>query len=105
MTEAYNTYQQILRAIQTKDYSLFLELINQQTGFKEFIPVFKTFKKYREEIKNTFETSYSNGPLECMNNHIKVVKRNAYGMRSFYNFKLRLSICLKESAFTAPKKI
>ncbi|WP_269844044.1 transposase [Vagococcus martis] len=40
-----------------------------------------------------------------MNNHIKVVKRNAYGMRSFYNFKLRLSICLKESAFTSPKKI
>ncbi|MGY3704844.1 transposase, partial [Vagococcus martis] len=42
---------------------------------------------------------------ECMNNHIKVIKRNAYGMRSFYNFKLRLSICLKESAFTSPKKI
>ncbi|OPF88495.1 hypothetical protein BW731_10075 [Vagococcus martis] len=105
LTEAYNTYQQILRAIKTKDYSLFLELINRPTGFKEFIPVFKTFKKYREEIKNTFETSYSNGPLECMNNHIKVIKRNAYGMRSFYNFKLRLSICLKESAFTSPKKI
>ena len=92
-------------AIQTKDYILFLELINQPTRFKEFIPVFKTFKKYREEIKNTFETSYSNGPLECMNNHIKVIKRNAYGMRNFYNFKLRLSICLKKSAFKSPKKI
>uniref|UniRef100_UPI000FF47DA9 transposase n=1 Tax=Vagococcus TaxID=2737 RepID=UPI000FF47DA9 len=61
----------------------------------EYIPVFKTFRKYQEEIKNTFETSYSNGPLECMNNQIKVIKRNAYGMRSFYNFKLRIAICLK----------
>ncbi|MBU5494639.1 hypothetical protein DVW01_15950, partial [Enterococcus faecium] len=25
-----------------------------------------------------------NGPLECLNNHIKVLKRNAYGFRSFY---------------------
>ncbi|ASV96279.1 hypothetical protein CJZ72_12395 [Enterococcus durans] len=34
--------------------------------------------------------SYSNGPLECLNNHIKVLKRNAYGFCSFYNFKLQL---------------
>ncbi|WP_148810269.1 transposase, partial [Enterococcus faecium] len=34
----------------------------------------------------------SNGPLECLNNHIKVLKRNAYGFRSFYNFKLRIMI-------------
>ncbi|WP_154080573.1 transposase, partial [Enterococcus faecium] len=31
------------------------------------------------------QQSYSNGPLECLNNHIKVLKRNAYGFRSFYN--------------------
>ncbi|NTO98148.1 transposase, partial [Enterococcus faecium] len=36
--------------------------------------------------------SYSNGPLECLNNHIKVLKRNAYGFRNFYNFKLRIMI-------------
>ena len=105
LTDAYNIYQQILRAFQTKDYSLFVDLINQKTLFQEYIPVFKTFRKYQEEIKNTFETSYSNGPLECMNNHIKVIKRNAYGMRSFYNFKLRIAICLKKSVFKTPKKI
>ncbi|MDB1678623.1 MULTISPECIES: transposase, partial [Enterococcus] len=32
------------------------------------------------------------GPLECLNNHIKSLKRNAYGFRSFYNFKLRIMI-------------
>ncbi|APB31117.1 hypothetical protein ACWN6Y_06075 [Vagococcus teuberi] len=45
--ETYKTYEQILRAIQTKDYSLFIELIDQATQFKEFVTVFKTFKKYR----------------------------------------------------------
>ncbi|RHH66547.1 MULTISPECIES: transposase [Vagococcus] len=95
----------MLRAFQTKDYSLFVDLINQKTLFQEYIPVFKTFRKYQEEIKNTFETSYSSGPLECMNNHIKVINRNAYGMRSFYNFKLRIAICLKKSVFKTPKKI
>lgn len=104
LSDAYSIYQQVLRAFQSKDYSLFLELIHLPILTKEYIPVFKTFKKYKEEIRNTFETTYSNGPLECTNNHIKVIKRNAYGMRSFYNFKLRISICLKKSAFQIPKK-
>ncbi|EIM5427497.1 TPA: transposase [Enterococcus faecalis] len=26
--------------------------------------------------------------MECLNNHIKVLKRNAYGFRNFYNFRL-----------------
>ncbi|WP_316473990.1 transposase, partial [Enterococcus faecium] len=41
---------------------------------------------------NALHYSYSNGPLECLNNHIKVLKRNAYGFRNFYNFKLRIMI-------------
>ncbi|MCZ2008968.1 ISL3 family transposase, partial [Enterococcus faecium] len=44
------------------------------------------------QIQNALHYSYSNGPLECLNNHIKVLKRNAYGFRSFYNFKLRIMI-------------
>ncbi|EKZ0213577.1 transposase [Enterococcus faecalis] len=32
--------------------------------------------------------SYSNRQLECPNNHIKVLKRNAYGFCNLYNFKL-----------------
>ncbi len=105
LEEAYSVYQNILHAFQEKDYPLFLELINQPSTLKEFIPVFKTFKHYQSEIQNTFDTTYSNGPLECMNNHIKVIKRNAYGMRSFYNFKLRITICLKGNTFKTPKKI
>lgn len=104
VTDAYLSYQGILQAFDSKDYSLFLELINQPVSSKEFIPVFQTFKKYKTEIKHTFETTYSNGSLECLNNHIKVIKRNSYGFRSFYNFKLRISICFKDIPFKTPKK-
>ncbi|WP_143139587.1 transposase, partial [Enterococcus canis] len=52
-----------------------------------------TFKKYHKQIKNALRYPYSNGPLECLNNHIKVLKRNAYDFRDFYNFKLRIFLC------------
>ncbi|WP_141706569.1 transposase, partial [Enterococcus plantarum] len=52
-----------------------------------------TFKKVQTGIKNALNLPYSNGPLECLNNHIKVLKRNAYGFRNFYNFKLRITLC------------
>ncbi|WP_154591490.1 transposase, partial [Enterococcus faecalis] len=33
-----------------------------------------------------------NGQLECLNNHIEVLKRNAYDFCNFYNFKLRIFV-------------
>ncbi|MGX7139555.1 transposase, partial [Enterococcus silesiacus] len=59
---------------------------------------------YQNEIKNALELPYSNGPLECLNNHIKVLKRNAYGFRNFYNFKLRISLCFGTILFQENKK-
>ncbi|HIZ52690.1 MAG TPA: transposase [Candidatus Enterococcus avicola] len=35
---------------------------------------------------------YSNGLVEATNNHIKVLKRTAYGFRNFINFKTRIFI-------------
>ncbi|ELA70059.1 hypothetical protein OGO_01398 [Enterococcus faecium EnGen0015] len=52
----------------------------------------KTFKDFLPQIENALDFNYSNGPLECLNNHIEVLKRNAYEFRSFYNFKLRIMI-------------
>ncbi|KXF71371.1 hypothetical protein AQ486_05635 [Enterococcus faecalis] len=34
----------------------------------------KTFKKFLPQIENALRYGYSNGPLECLNNHIKVLK-------------------------------
>ena len=48
----------------------------------------KTLRKYKRQIKNTmYYNGLSNGPLEGINNKIKVIKRISYGYRSFSNFR------------------
>ena len=44
-------------------------------------------------IKNTFTNNYHNGFIEGNNNFIKVLKRIAFGFRSFTRFKVRIMIC------------
>ena len=40
----------------------------------------KTIKKHKSEIENSFVLPrLTNGPIEGVNNHIKVIKRIAYG--------------------------
>ena len=59
----------------------------------------KTLRKYRRQIKNTmYYNGLSNGPLEGINNKIKVIKRISYGYRTFSNFKAK--ILLVFSLFT-----
>lgn len=52
----------------------------------------KTLKRYLAYIKNTFTTNYHNGYVEGNNNFIKVLKRIAFGLRSFTRFKARIMI-------------
>ena len=44
-------------------------------------------------IKNTLSNPYHNGFVEGNNNFIKVLKRIAFGFRSFRRFKARIMIC------------
>ena len=53
----------------------------------------KTLKVYLPYIKNTLSNPYHNGVVEGNNNFIKVIKRIAFGFRSFYRFKARIIIC------------
>ena len=53
----------------------------------------KTLKKYLPYIKNTLNNPYHNGFVEGNNNFIKVIKRIAFGFRSFRRFKARIMIC------------
>lgn len=49
-----------------------------------------TLKRWREEILNFFRYRLTNARVEGFNNVAKVIKRRAYGFRSFENYKLRL---------------
>ena len=42
---------------------------------------------YLDLINNSFNYDYSNGPIEGINNFIKVLKRVAFGYRNFANFR------------------
>ena len=54
---------------------------------------FKTLKGYLPYIKNSLSNPYHNGFVEGNNNFIKVLKRIAFGFRSFHRFKARIMIC------------
>lgn len=53
----------------------------------------KTLIEFKDKIYNTFNNDYHNGYIEGNNNFIKVLKRIAFGFRSFRRFKARIMIC------------
>lgn len=62
------------------------------TGYNlpEFQACTKTFVNWSEEILNSFEYRFSNGFTEGVNNKIKVIKRNAFGIKNFKRFRNRI---------------
>lgn len=60
------------------------------TEINRFKKCVSTFVDWNEEILNAFETGLTNGYTEGCNNRIKVLKRNAYGVRSFDRFRKRI---------------
>ena len=50
----------------------------------------RTLMRWRTEILAYFSSGLTNGMTEGFNNKAKVVKRRAYGYRSFRNYRLRL---------------
>ena len=57
---------------------------------EEFDKCSRTIFNWQKYILNSFTCTYTNGYTEGVNNKIKVLKRNAYGVRSFWRFKNRI---------------
>ena len=95
LRETYDVYQNILYALKHNNYiqlkaSLYDTNDKISTYMKKSI---KTLKNYLPHIKNTLFNPYHNGFVEGNNNFIKVLKRIAFGFRSFRRFKARIMIC------------
>ncbi|MFP3870900.1 MAG: ISL3 family transposase [Syntrophobacteria bacterium] len=58
-----------------------------------------TIENNLEGILNYYDFPITTGPLEGINNKIKVLKRTAYGFRDMEYFKLRI-LFIREAAFT-----
>ena len=51
----------------------------ENSGLPRSVSVARTMNNWILGILNSFITPYTNGYTECINNKIKVFKRNAYG--------------------------
>ena len=92
LQDTYQFYQDLLYAIHQNDFEAFIARLNappvQLSHYMKTSS--KTLKKYTPAIHNTFIYAFSNGPLEGINNKIKVIKRIAFGFRSFTSFRNRI---------------
>lgn len=93
----YDMYQDLLYESKRNNFAGFKEAVTRLNP--DISPLMetslKTLKKHLPRIENTFNFPYSNGPLEGIINKIKVIKRVAYGYRSFWNFKHRILVSFK----------
>ena len=95
LKQTYLIYQEILYSFKKKDFNklkLTLNEINPKVSNYMKTSI-KTLLEFLPYIKNTFENEYHNGFIEGNNNFIKVIKRIAFGFRSFRRFKARIMIC------------
>ena len=95
LKDTYDIYQSLLESIKKNNYNLLkntLFIIND--NISDYMKTsIKTLKNYLVYIQNTLSNPYSNGYVEGNNNFIKVLKRIAFGFRSFRRFKARIMIC------------
>jgi transposase len=57
---------------------------------KEIKTLRKTLMKWRQEILNYFKTGITNARTEGFNNIAKLLQRNAFGFKSFENYRLKV---------------
>jgi len=90
----YNLYQDLKTAIKLRSTTL-LEIVisNKDPLISDYMKTAqKTLRKYKSYVVNMLQSTYTNGVIEGINNKIKVIKRIAFGYRSFRNFKNRILI-------------
>lgn len=97
LEEAYIAYQHFRKAVEDKRPDLLYRyLIRYKNSESEYLKTCcNTLLDNWEYVENALKDDISNGPLEGINNFIKVIKRVAFGFRSFHHFRNRILICKK----------
>jgi len=71
-------------------------------GFNPFTSFIKTYINFEENILNYFTNRISSGPVEGLNNKIKVIKRRGFGFRNIANFAKRLFLDINYKPLLLP---
>ena len=67
----------------------------------EFQPLMSVLRNWSKYILNSFDCGYTNGFTEGCNNKIKVLKRIAFGYRSFQNLRQRILLTNDPARYAA----
>lgn len=67
----------------------------------EFQPLMSVLRNWSKYILNSFDCGYTNGFTEGCNNKIKVLKRIAFGYRSFQNLRQRILLTNDSARYAA----
>ncbi|XKQ12214.1 transposase [Enterococcus faecalis] len=94
LRQSYEVYQELLAAFDAKDFTEFFDLIeslphSMNEGFKKAI---RYLRKHKEAITNSFKISLFKRKTGGKNNLIKVIKRIAFGFRTFRHLRMRVLI-------------
>ena len=97
LTATYNAYQLLLSDLRNRRSDLMIVhlkafLAEKGTLSEPMVKSIRTLLSYQEETTNALKYNYSNGPIEGINNYIKVLKRIAFGYRSFVRMRNRILI-------------
>lgn len=96
LSEAYLWKELLNEAVETRDMNLIEKLINDFSNSIQYKiqTCWKTIKKWKDEIKNFFDTWITNAFTEWKNTKAKLLKRMAYWYGKKDNYIKRLLICL-----------
>ncbi|WP_130856914.1 ISL3 family transposase [Lactiplantibacillus mudanjiangensis] len=93
LNHAYEALQAVMSSVRLRDNSrLRIVLDPSQEYPEEMEKHLASLRTNQSFIENALRYKYSNGPLEGTNNKLKVLKRVAYGFKSFLNFRLRIHL-------------
>ena len=105
LEEAYTAMQEFHIILREPLYilkrSLFSEFLDKycNSSYEGTRHVAHTFRRNRAYIQNAWKYGYSNAVCEGQNNRIKIIKRNAYGLHSFRNFRQRILFACGSTRF------
>jgi transposase len=94
LKEAFYRFMDSVDSTEAKQHLREFRMYAFTANIPEFKPCLTMLKNWEPFILNAFDCKYSNGFTEGINNTIKVIKRVAYGYRSFDNFRRRILITL-----------
>jgi len=103
--KSYETYQDILKAIRTRDVELLNQtILNFHALHTAMDTTMKSLRKYRKQVLNALHFDYSNGFLEGTIGKIKKIKNSAYGYQNWDNFIKRINLQIFWLRASSPAK-